>query len=84
MAIGRKVVQPSSGDGDTVNGFQRYGRVCAEEAEYGRAIHCNTTDSVILRRDGKDSGVVSGNKVVLTGGPGPGRIEAGDNISGKG
>ena len=82
MAIGRKVVPPFSGDGDAGYGFRRYGRVCAEEAEYGCAIHCNTTDSRPLRRDGKDAGGVGVNKVMVTGGPGPGRIEGGNVSSG--
>ena len=74
MAIGREVGLTSSGDGNAVNGFRIYGRLCAEEAEYGRAIHRNATGFGPLRRDGKDVGGVGGNKVVVTGGPGPGRI----------
>ena len=73
--IGWEVGLTYSGDGNAGNGFQRYGRVCAEEAEYSRAIHCNVTNYEPLRRDSKDYRGVGGNKVVVTGRPAPGRIE---------
>ena len=55
MAIVRELSLPSSGDSNTVNRFRRDGRVCAEEAEYGRTIHRKANDSGPLRRDGEDS-----------------------------
>ena len=82
MVIVREVGLPSSGDGDKGNEFRRHERVCAEEAEYGRAIHCNTIDSGPLKRGGKDAGGVGENKVVVTGGTETARIESGDNRTG--
>ena len=45
-------------------------------------MHPNATDSGPLRRYGKDAGGVGGNKVLVTGGPGLGRIEGCNIIRG--
>ena len=74
MDIGWEVGLPSSGDGNAGNRFRRYGRVCAEEAEYSRAIHCNATNSGPLIIDSKDYRGVGKYRMVVTEGPGPGRI----------
>ena len=45
----------TSGDDDASGKVQGYGRVCSEEAEYGRAIHCNAADYVTTQGDGTNA-----------------------------
>ena len=85
-AIGRVLGLTSAGNCDVGSMVQKYGGVCAEEAECSHAMHHDATDSVPLQGDGKEARDVGGKKVVGTGGPGPGGSKGGDSrrIEGRG
>ena len=82
-AIGRELVLTSYGDGDAGSGVRSDSGVCAEEEEYGRAIHHDTTDSRTLQGDGRDSRDGGVKKVMGTGGPGPGGSKGRNGGSGR-
>ena len=46
---------PDAGYGDAGGRVQRNGRICPEESECGRAIHCKADDSGPIQEDGADS-----------------------------
>ena len=68
---------PAAGNGDAGGGVRVYGRVCSEEAEYGRTIHCDADNSRPLRGYGADDRGVGSYNMVVTGGPGPGGSKGG-------
>ena len=52
----------------------------AEDAEYGRAIHCDATSYEPLQGNGADTRDVGRENVVVEGGTVPGRSRGGDGI----
>ena len=80
--MGRELGITYDGDGDAGSGVRRDGGVCAEEIEYGHAIHRDATDFGTLRGDSTDARDVGEKKVVGTSGPVPGGSEGG--VGGRG
>ena len=56
IAIGRELGLTSSGDSNVVITVQRYGIVCAQESEYYRSIHRETTNYGPMQGDVTDAG----------------------------
>ena len=80
-ASGKKLVVPTSRDGDAGGGFLRDGGIYSEEAEYGCAIHCNTVNYVPLRVNCAYDRDVDCEKVVGSGETVHGRSEVGSGDS---
>ena len=76
--------ESAAGDGDSGGGVREDGRLCYEEAEYGRAIHCNAEDYGPMRGDGADDRGVSSYKMVRTLGTETGGIKGGGGIRRRG
>ena len=78
---GRKVGLPPPGGGSQGGGGSEGQDIGPPNTEYGRAIHCDTTDSGALRGDGAAAGDTGPTAMVGTIGN---RLEAGEGKGGKG